>query len=119
MRIALVLLALAMASASCQSVEHPLRIGGDVKPPTLIHQGDVVSPEMWVGKVHSAYVSLTFVVDEQGVPRNVAVRKSNLSEQWWPTLQRNVETQYRFRPATFHGTPVAVRLAQKINLDGF
>jgi hypothetical protein len=118
MRVGLLLLVFAAVCAQAQSVEHPLPIGGDVKAPALIHEGNVVLPEMWRGKLHSVYVELSMVVDEQGSPRNVVVRKSNLSEEWWAEVKKNAETQYRFRPATLHGTPVAVRLGQEIDIDG-
>jgi len=118
MRVCALLLAFAAVSAQAQSVEHPLAIGGEVKAPTLTHEGDVVLPEMWTGKPRFIHVLLSLVVDEQGFPRNVVVRQSNLPEQWWSTVKKNVETTYRFRPATLRGTPVAVRLYQEMDIDG-
>lgn len=119
MRGLLLLLAFAAITTPYQSIDQPLPIGGDVKAPTLIHTGDVVLPEMWDKKMHNVHVMLTLVVDEQGIPRNVVVKQADLPKQWWAIMEKNVETQYRFRPATLHGTPVAVWLNEEIFIDGF
>lgn len=63
------------------------------------------------------YFVLSLVVDEHGVPHKVAIVRGMGEE----IDQHAVEAvqQYRFKPATRNGQPVAVKLKLEINIDPF
>ena len=83
------------------------RVGGDVKAPTLIHGGDSNTGELKrLGRNGICYVSL--IVSTAGVPEDVHVLRCSEDVFAQPSLDS--VTQSRYKPATKHGQPVAVRI---------
>ena len=88
-------------------------IGGDVKPPKLIH---VVEPEF---SAHSdqAFVSgvvkIQMIVTSEGLPKEPKVL-SGLGETQDKKAVEAVE-QWRFKPATKDDKPVSVRVTVEVN----
>lgn len=109
MRPLVVALALiAPAAVLGQSVDHPLNVGGEVKPPVAIYTPDPdYTKAMLKGKSSCPVVAL--IVDEQGIPRNVHLLRSSGSSGLDVASVKAV-ADFRFKPATLRGTPVAVRL---------
>lgn len=107
----------ACGTLAAQTAEHPLEIGGQVKPPIAIQTPDVKFPKD-VLPVHTAlHFVVGLVVDQHGLPQNIRMIRG-MSE----TLDKYaLETarQYRFKPATLNDQPVAVALNIEINLDPF
>ena len=88
-------------------------IGGDVKPPKLVH---VVEPEF---SAHSdqAFVSgvvkIQMIVTSEGTPKEPKVL-SGLGETQDKKAVEAVE-QWRFKPATKDDKPVSVRVTVEVN----
>ena len=85
--------------------QNPMPVGGDVKPPRVIHR---VEPqyEACKGITVSAVPLLEAVIDEEGTVRDVRLLKPI-----HPCLDRNLTEalrQWRFEPGTLHGRPVSV-----------
>jgi TonB family protein len=101
-------------AACAQTVDHPLRVGGSVVPPVLIH--DVTPTKPTGGLFHkpkSGSSTVCGVVDEQGLPQNFHVTKSAGDKLDASAL--DAVRQYRFDPATHEGKPVAVQLCAQVN----
>ena len=102
------------------AAEGTYRVGGSVKPPRPTSQlAAEFSDEArkTIKKMHlksfQAISLVTLIVDEQGNPQNVCVKKPagyGLDGQ----AVRAVE-QYRFDPATKDGSPVPVRIVVEVN----
>jgi TonB family protein len=58
------------------------------------------------GGANNATATLSFDIDENGVPANVKVEKS--SEDEWAIAVTSALSRWKFRPASNHGTPVSV-----------
>jgi TonB family protein len=93
--------------ASYRPLSIPLvyRVGNGIKPPQIIHQAD---PEYskWSHGGSQGTCVLELIVDDEGVPRNLRVVKAigdGLDEKAVEAVR-----QWRFRPATKDGKPVAV-----------
>lgn len=88
-------------------------VGGGVTPPTVIHAVDPKYPGDGVLQSGDNICVVELVVDEKGKPQDVHVWKSVN-----PKLDANAVQavqKYRFKPATFQGRPVPVRIAIKVN----
>lgn len=88
-------------------------IGGDVKPPKLVH---VVEPE-FSGHSEQAFVSgvvkIQMIVTSEGMPKEPKVL-SGLGEVQDKKAVEAVE-QWRFKPATKGDKPVNVRVTVEVN----
>ncbi len=85
---------------------HLFHVGGDVKPPILIHRVDPVYPEVPRKARISGVVILAAVVDKSGTVRQVSVLKPlpfGLDQ-----AAADAVRQWKFRPATRFGRPVDV-----------
>ena len=119
-RILVEVFALALtAAAQAQDLEHPLHIGGQVKPPVLIDQkAPNVStvPEAERRNFHGANVYL--VVDTDGLPKRVRVVGRSGSPKMDAAVLDAIRT-YRVRPGTRDGVPVAVEVFIQTDMDFF
>lgn len=116
-RLALVLALVSSAAMLAQTVDHPLTVGGEVKPPVAIY---TPSPEatkaMLKERTRSPVVAL--IVDEQGLPRDLHLIRSSGSNGFDQAALKAF-ADYRFKPARLKGTPVAVRLNVEVFVDSF
>ena len=93
----------------------PVRIGGKVQPPTLIHRVDPTYPPMAVNAHLQGVVILEAIVDEEGVVREVKVLRSVN-----PLLDRealNAVRQWRYAPVILNGTPVKFVLSVSLSFS--
>ncbi|MFC6646099.1 energy transducer TonB [Granulicella cerasi] len=112
------LMAFGVAAARAQDLNHPLKIGGDVKKPVLIYSIEPDTSHLPKSEKHSpANATVTFVVDVDGLPKQIELSRST-SPAMGAAYLKAVQ-QYRFRPATLDGKPVAVKLALELILDYF
>lgn len=116
-RIVLALALISPAATLAQTVDHPLAVGGEVKPPVAIYAPDSeYTKAMLKERTRSPVVAL--VVDEQGMPRDLHLVRSSGSNGFDQATLKAV-AEYRFRPATLRGTTVAVRLNIESFVDPF
>lgn len=116
-RIVLALALIAPAATLAQTVDHPLTVGGEVKPPAVIYTSiPEYTKAMLKERASSPVVAL--VVDEQGMPRDLHLVRSSGSNRFDQVTLKAV-AKYRFKPATLRGTPVAVRLNVESFVDPF
>jgi TonB family protein len=104
---------LVVMSLSCASAQvpqegtncptDPVRPGGDVSLPVAIHR---VQPEKPAGVVETGKVILEMVIGTDGSPRDVVVLETPHPELGLVSVE--AARDWQFRPATCHGTPVAV-----------
>jgi len=90
------------------SLNQPMHIGGDVTAPVVLTHVD--APFTQIAKMArvSGTVEVSLVVDKNGVPTQVHVVKG----LGWGLDENALKaaSQYRFKPATFKGEPVAANL---------
>jgi protein TonB len=80
----------------------PLRIGGDVKPPTLVHYVAPIYPELAVLAKSSGLVILEAGVNERGEVTDVKVLRSlKLLDQ----AAIDAVKQWRYAPVLLNGIP--------------
>jgi TonB family protein len=92
-------------------------VGGSVRPPIVIHQADPKYAEAARNAKLSGNVVISLVVGTDGKPYNVQVARGlghGLDEQAVEAVQ-----QYRFKPATRNGEPVAAYLNVEVNFQIF
>jgi TonB family protein len=114
------LLALALivpVAAATQTADHPVQVGGEVKPPVVIYQVDPRCSRAALKK-RTGTPTVGLIVDEQGLPRDVHIIQSSGSTECDQADLKAV-AGYRFRPATLRGIPVAVQLKVQIFVDRF
>jgi TonB family protein len=92
-------------------------IGGDVKGPILSYAPEPgYSPEAKAAKFEGV-VMVSIIVDKNGIPQNVHVTRGvglGLDEKAVDAVK-----QYKFKPATENGKPVAVYLNVEVNFEIF
>ncbi len=104
-------------ASHAQDVDHPLTVGGDVKPPIITWQADPAFSHITMPHKVSPSFVISLVVDEQGKAQKVAMVRGIGKE-----IDRHVieaVQQYRFKPAMRNGKPVAVKLNIEIDIDTF
>jgi TonB family protein len=107
---------LALAPAlMAQTVDKPLKIGGSVRVPTVIHQVDPQTTEEMM-KARTDCPSFSMVVDEQGVPQKVRLVHGSGSQALDTVCLKAVQ-EYRFRPAAQFNRPVPVELYMDVCVD--
>jgi TonB family protein len=91
-------------------------VGGDVTAPQLIPvQWEVMAVDTRK-EAKDGLVSLTLVVDAEGVPQGIAVaspRSSTLEK-----MAQRIANADRFKPGTLKGEPVAVRRTAEVSIKG-
>ena len=119
------LLALVACSSSSAPLNFPLVAGdvcpSDVQPPVAsVESNPAIKPPEVIHRVHpppdrDRVMSVTeatveAIIGEDGVPRNVCVTAGDVA--WGRHLAESFR-QWRFRPATLDGKPIAVRLEMR------
>ncbi len=80
-----------------------------IKKPEVIHSVEALSSDAAKRDHLSGTVLVGLIVDAQGNPQNVHILKS--VRQDLDDSAINAVKQYKFKPATKHGTPIAVQLS--------
>jgi periplasmic protein TonB len=91
----------------------PLRVGGDVKAPTVISRVEPTYPEVARKARISGIVIVECIIDKNGVVRDVKVLKPlpfGLDQAAAAAVQK-----WRFRPGTLNGQPVDVIFNLTVN----
>lgn len=89
------------------------RVGGDVRPPRMVNKVNVPFIEDAHNQKIPGDVVISFYVDLQGMPQDIRLLRGaghGIDEQAVAAVQ-----QYRFKPGTKNGVPVAVRILSKFN----
>ena len=89
------------------------KIGGDVKPPVLIHSVDAEFSKKAKDAKFQGVAVVSCIVDTDGMPQHVRTKRKlgmGLDEKAIEAVQ-----QYRFQPSTLHGKPVAVAITIEVN----
>ncbi len=95
-----------------------MKADGGVKSPVVIHQVDPTYPSHGIfHKAKPSDVKLRLVVDEQGMPQDVRVVESG-GDKFDQSALAAVR-QYRFKPATREGNPVAVEIFMVVKFRVF
>jgi len=95
--------------------DRPYHVGGNVKPPKLIHSVDPQYSKEARKAKFSGVVEVYLVLDENGNPTHVRVAKSagmGLDEEAVKAV-----SQYKFRPAMKDGKPVKVDMYVDVNFQ--
>jgi TonB family protein len=100
-------------AASSASANDPFRLPPGAKPPVAVHSVEAeFSEEARVERIEGV-VLISTIVDEQGMPTEIRVERSaghGLDENAVAAV-----SQYRFRPATLDGNPIAVRIRIEVS----
>jgi len=103
-------------------------VGSGVKGPTIIYQPEPTFPEEARKAKFNGTPTVALIVDEKGKPQNVHVIHSVVDsvDQKYREAALALEKaavdavkQYKFKPATKDGEPVAVYLNVEVNIDPF
>ena len=89
------------------------KIGGDVKPPILVHSVDAEFSKKAKDAKYQGVSVVSLVVNAQGMPRHIhTIRKLGMGLD-----EKAIEAvrQYKFEPSTLHGKPVAVAITIEVN----
>ena len=84
------------------------KIGGDVKPPTLVRRVEPKYPDKLRADKKTGLVVLQIIVDEQGLVRNPVIVRHSEPELDAAALE--AVRQWQYSPATLHGKLVAIYL---------
>jgi periplasmic protein TonB len=93
----------------------PVRVGGKIQPPTLLHRVEPTYPPMAVSAHLQGIVILEAIVDEKGAVTEVKVLRSVN-----PLLDRealNAVRQWRYAPVILNGTPVKFVLSVSLSFS--
>jgi protein TonB len=109
--IALTLVAI-MATLSAQALENsnqaPMKVGGEVLPPVLIHSVDPKYPRPLFGKAKPSSVLIGLVVTDKGDPAKIYIVRSGGDK--FDKNALDAVRQYHFKPAMLHGEAVPVEI---------
>jgi TonB family protein len=100
-------------SAAAPGHEKVYKIGGDVTPPVLVHSVDAEFTKKAKDAKYQGVSVVSLVVDSHGMPRHVhTIRKLGMGLD-----EKAIEAvrQYKFKPSTLHGKPVAVQITIEVN----
>jgi len=100
-------------SASSASDEQPLRFPPGTKPPVPIHTVEAEFSNEARAEHFQGVVVVSALVDVEGMPTDISIERSaghGLDEKAVAAV-----SQYRFRPATLDGKPIAVRIRIEVS----
>ena len=105
-----------LPAMAAQTGDGPATVGGSVTAPVVMHQVDPEYPKggIFHGKKSSA-VTLSLIVDKDGMPQNIEVEKSGGTE--FDRSAIKAVSQYRFKPSMKEGTPAAVKIRIEVNFQ--
>ncbi len=90
----------------------PMRIGGDIRPPVLVHRVEPVYPDLAARARVEGTVILEAIIDEQGGVQSLKVLRSV------PLLDKAATAaveQWRYSPVMLNGLPVRVILTVTVS----
>ncbi len=85
----------------------PIRVGGNVQPPTLIQRVSPVYPGFLQAQGIEGTVVLSAVISKQGVPTSLKVVKNPGNDEFVTAAISAVE-QWRYQPTRLNGEPIEV-----------
>jgi TonB family protein len=102
-------------AAQSRTQEKIYKVGGEVSAPKLNHSVDATYPknERRKGKTGTTIVVCSLVVDSDGLPRDIKIKKSAGSD--FDASAMDAVRQYKFDPAMRQGKPVAVAVTIEVN----
>jgi protein TonB len=98
-----------------QAPKGPVRIGGQIQPPTLLHRVEPAYPPMAVSAHLQGVVILEAIVDEGGIVKEVRVLRSVN-----PLLDKEALSavrQWRYSPVVLNGIPVPFILSVSLSFS--
>jgi protein TonB len=107
----------ASATTPVVDTSKPLKVGGSVLPPVVIHSAEPKFKRIFFRKPKPGVVVVGLTVSAAGIPTGVHIVQS--SGTYYDKSAITAVEQYRFRPATQYGRPVPVELKIRINFDVF
>lgn len=93
--------------------ESPLRVGGNVKPPAIIHQAKPKYPKQAAKDGTGGAVKIYLWVGKDGLPSHIRVAQG--IGMGFDEAAVEAVRQYKFSPATRDGEPVPVELYIEVN----
>ena len=111
----LLFLMLALYEPLLIAQEPPIRVEGDVAPPEVLRRVEPKLGELLRTRRTSGVVILEAIIDRQGRVRNAHIVRSPHPPEVNAVFVHAIE-QWRFKPATLHGKPVAVYFTTTILL---
>ena len=99
--------------AAATAKEKVYKVGGDVTPPVLTYSVDAEFTKKAKDAKYQGVSVVSLVVDSHGMPRHVhTIRKLGMGLD-----EKAIEAvrQYKFKPSTLHGKPVAVQITIEVN----
>lgn len=105
-----------LPAESSANASVPVKIDGSVRPPVLISTG---KPPIKPSRLRAAsgVVFVDAIIRTDGVPTDLHILQS--AGDYLDKNAMAAVSQYRFRPATKNGKPVAVRLNIRVSFSGF
>jgi TonB family protein len=101
------------AAKSATAHEKVYKVGGDVTPPVLTYSVDAKFTKKAKDAKYQGVSVVSCVVDADGMPQHVhTIRKLGMGLD-----EKAIEAvrQYKFKPSTLHGKPVAVQITIEVN----
>jgi len=95
----------------------PMKIGGDMLPPRLIHSVEPKYPRPLFHKPKHGTTLIGLTVPVDGIPTDLHIVKSG-GKSFDKAALKAVK-QYRFSPATLHGQPVPVTINVEVQFEIF
>ncbi len=94
----------------------PVRVSTGVTPPQRINSLNLTFPDPRTGFsiLPDTKISVSFVVDENGTPRNIQVTKR--IDTFWDARIADALSNLRYRPATIDNQPIPIARNLNINL---
>ena len=109
------LLLLAVCAGShCQTVDHPLPVGGEVKAPKALKHPLPYAPVNCGNGSEEGETTIAIVVNEKGHVARAQLATSSGSAEFDKDALKTAK-QYEFEPATLDGHPVAVQMNIAMN----
>ena len=101
-----------MLAVAAQS-EEVLKVGGGVSPPRILIATDPLYPEEARAVGKQGIVVLAVVIDREGIPRDIKVKKSLAPEMDAEAVK--AVRDWKFSPAMKDGKPVSVLINVQVN----
>ena len=95
----------------------PMKVGGDVLPPKLVHSVEPKFPRPLFHKPKHGKTLIGLTVPVDGIPTDLHIVKSG-GKSFDKAALKAVK-QYRFSPATLHGQPVPVTIKVEVQFEIF
>ena len=96
------------AQALKDSTQAPMKVGGEILPPVLIHSVDPKYPRPLFGKAKPSSVLIDLVVTDKGDPTKISIVRSGGDK--FDKNAIDAVRQYQFKPAMLHGETVPVEI---------